>query len=87
MDVAAACLEAICNKLDYREHFAVGWGVDPAPAATAPCMQVFEQADMLVMLYQGDHGTTACTVPVKPLNSLLPEDDASQRAAAVTSER
>jgi hypothetical protein len=34
-------------------------------------MQVFERANMLVMLYRTQEGTVACTVPVHPLRKLV----------------
>lgn len=35
-------------------------------------LQVFEKANVLVMLYHVDEASTACCVPVEPLKKLLP---------------
>jgi hypothetical protein len=40
------------------------------------CMQVFEQATMLVMLYQGAIGTSACCMPTNAVGSMLTREKA-----------
>lgn len=45
-------------------------------------VQVFERANMLVMLYRAQEGTVACTVPVQPLQKLLPPQQEDQQAVA-----
>lgn len=50
-------------------------------AVTPLSLQVFERANMLVMLYHVDDASTACCVPVEPLKRLLPMPTSLQTTA------